>query len=96
MLYDISFDDFNSKIGMTLCRSYRNKNFPKLVIEAILNYANSIGLKKVYGEVYSNNMASIKMVNKNKFFLEGCLKKHKFLDNGFVDIYIYSKFINFV
>ncbi|WP_371327370.1 GNAT family N-acetyltransferase [Nosocomiicoccus sp. HMSC059G07] len=50
-------------------------------------------LNKVFGEIFSNNITCLSFIKKTEFQCEAKLKKHKIIKNNWIDVYIYSRFL---
>lgn len=74
--------------------AFQNKGFATKAIHEILLIAKKkFKLKKIIASLYSNNIASRKVLEKNKFKLEGIIKKKFFSKNKRVDQLIFGKII---
>ena len=68
-----------AELGYWLGRQYWNKGYMTGAIEMILGYAFEVlKVNKVYANVFAANEASQKVLKKNGFEPEGCLKQHSF------------------
>tara|TARA_B100000989_G_scaffold294003_1_gene272273 strand:- start:590 stop:1111 length:522 start_codon:yes stop_codon:yes gene_type:complete len=75
-------------------KNYHNKGIGSLAIRDILIIAKKrFGLKKITAGVYSNNISSTKVLLKNKFKLEGTLKKQYQYKKTRVNGLIYGKYL---
>ena len=75
-IYEIQWGDF--KLGTS-------------IIDTMLNHAfNTLGLNKVYAEVYENDINKIDLFNKNKFSKDANLREHYFHGGKFISSYIFS------
>ena len=75
-------------------KNYLNKGYGKLLIKNIAKLAKKkFILKKIIAGTYSNNIASRKILEFNKFKLEGRIKKQFKFKNKYVDHLIYGKLI---
>ena len=52
---------------------------------------NNLGLKKISAGVYENNGASIRVLEKNAFYLEGVRKAQFLYENNRIDALLYAK-----
>ncbi len=52
----------------------------------------TLGMQKIYLEVFENNYAAVRIYEKNNFITEGLLRKHKKLNGIYQDIRIMSLF----
>ena len=66
-----------AELGYWLGKPYWNKGIATVSAEMMLGYAFGVlRVNKVYAHVFSANPASAKVLEKNGFKLEGCLKQH--------------------
>tara|TARA_A100001035_G_scaffold255048_1_gene229339 strand:- start:5547 stop:6065 length:519 start_codon:yes stop_codon:yes gene_type:complete len=73
---------------------YQNKGFATQAIKKILVIAKKkYKLKKIIASVYSSNIASRKVLEKNKFKLEGIIKKKFIFNKKRLDQLIFGKLI---
>ena len=80
-------------IGYWLAKRYWGDGIITKAIKCVCDYAfKEIKLKKITAEVFTENIASVRVLEKNNFICEGILKKHAFKNNKFYDIAYYSKF----
>ncbi len=75
-------------------KNYLNKGYGKVLIQSISKLAkNKFKLNKIIAGTYSNNIASGKILEFNKFKLEGRIKKQFKFRNKYVDHIIYGKLL---
>ena len=73
---------------------YQNKGFATQAIKKILVISKKkYKLKKIIASVYSSNIASRKVLEKNKFKLEGIIKKKFIFNKKRLDQLIFGKLI---
>lgn len=66
-----------AEIGYWLGRQYWNRGIATASVEMMIGYAFTVlGVNKIYASVFAANTASVKVLEKNRFVLEGCLKQH--------------------
>ena len=88
ILTNIDKNNENCEIGYLIGeKKFWNKGVASFVISQIVEFAfKKIKIKKIISWCYSNNIGSKKVLLKNKFKIEGRLKKfYKFTDNKRVD-----------
>jgi len=86
-LHKIDYISRNAEIGLFIgCPNEQGKGYGTEAERLIANYAFSIGLKKVYGSIFSDNIASLKAAEKNGCEIEGKLKKHIFKNGQWHDV----------
>lgn len=62
-----------------------------VIIDTMLNHGfNTLGLNKIYAEVYENDINKIDLFNKNKFSKDADLREHYFHKGKFISSYIFS------
>lgn len=89
--YDESKEDGNCYLGYAINSKYWNQGFMSETIAAFVKFIfENTTLFKISGHVCTTNKSSIKVLEKNKFKQEGCLKKSCVFDNKVYDDYIYS------
>jgi len=73
---------------------FQNKGLATMAIKKILTLAKQkYKIKKINATLYSNNIASRRVLEKNKFKLEGTIKKKLILKNKRFDQFIFGKLI---
>lgn len=86
----------NKVDGYTFLCFYLSPKYRKNKLGSIIGWYfvhhlfSNYNLRKIYVEIYSYNRASLKLVVKNGFEQEGCLKSHRWHDNQFWDLQIYA------
>ena len=76
-------------------KDFHNKGLGALAIKEMLKLSKKkFKLRKIIAGVYSNNIASKKVLLKNKFKLEGILKKQFIFKKKRINKLIYGKFLN--
>ena len=81
-----------AEIGYWLGKKYWGKGIMTEAIKIVLDYAfNQINLKRIYAKVFIKNKPSVRILEKNKFKLEGILKKELSKKDKLFDVYIYAK-----
>lgn len=62
-----------------------------VIIDTMLNHGfNTLGLNKIYAEVYENDINKIDLFNKNKFSKDADLREHYFHKGKYISSYIFS------
>ena len=81
-----------AEIGYWLAKKYRNQGIMTLAIKKICKSGfKDLNLKRIWAPVFSYNIESKKVLEKNGFVLEGILKKSVIKDKKMVDEWIYAK-----
>lgn len=87
-----NIDNHKGEIGYWLARKLWNHGVITEAIKVITNFGfRKLKLRRIYAHVVSNNKSSIKVLQKNRYKLEGIMRKHHFRDNKFMNIMIYAK-----
>jgi RimJ/RimL family protein N-acetyltransferase len=82
------------EIGYFLGEAFWGKGIATFAVSLLLEYIrNHFDVIRIYAEVFSHNTASMKVLEKNGFHLEGIRKKAVIKDNVVLDDYVWVKFI---
>lgn len=93
MLFDFDKEANHAEIGYVLNDSAWGKGYGTETVKLISDFAfETLMCRKLYARVVHVNMGSAKVLEKNKFVLEGRLKDHYFIDGDYYDSLIYAKF----
>jgi RimJ/RimL family protein N-acetyltransferase len=83
---------FNGEIGYWLGEDFQGRGIATTVVSQIVKMAfEEYNLLRAYAEVYSNNPASVRVLEKNGFSLEARLLKSIVKDNKLLDLLVFSK-----
>lgn len=86
---------YNCELGYWIGEPYWGKGIASACIDYFTNYLfQNYKINRVYGDVFSNNPASGKVLEKNGFKKEATLEKAAFKNGFFIDIWVYSKLKN--
>lgn len=81
------------ELGYFVLKDFRKKGIASEVVKLVVEKGFSeFGMMKIWAEVDSDNLGSVKVLKKNDFELEGNLKKQIFKKNKYVDELYYSRF----
>lgn len=81
------------EIDYWISNKHAGKGIVSEAIKIIIVYAfHELVLLKVISKIFTKNIASARVLEKNGFELEGVLKKQGFKNNEYYDIGYYSKF----
>ncbi|MFK8051046.1 MAG: GNAT family N-acetyltransferase [Halioglobus sp.] len=84
---------YSCEMGYWLGERYWGKGFATSVVAKLKSLAFSeYEVKRLYGPVAGGNNASMRVLEKNGFVLEGVLKKHQYLRGTFYDEHIYATY----
>lgn len=82
-----------AEFGFWLGKDYWNKGIASKAAAEVVKFGFSeLNLLKIYAQVFTRNVASIRVLEKTGFSREAFLKSHIYHRNKFEDIYIYSIF----
>lgn len=82
------------EIGYFLGEPFWGRGIATVAVELLLEYVKTqFDVIRVFAEVFSHNTASMKVLEKNGFHLEGIRKKAVIKDNVLMDDYVWVKFI---
>lgn len=89
--YSIKWEHFRSEIGYMILPEYENKGIATEAVGLCLNFGFSfMNLHSVEAIINSENSASAKVLEKNKFVKEAHFKENEFYNRKFYDTVIYS------
>jgi ribosomal-protein-alanine N-acetyltransferase len=84
-------EHYRGEIGYGLHPQYHGKGLMQEAIAAIIDFGfNEIGLHSIEANVDKDNVASIKLLERNKFVKEAHYKENYFFEGKFIDSVIYS------
>lgn len=87
----IQKEHYRAEIGYVLHPAYQGKGIMHEAITAVLDYGFKVmGLHSVEANVNPENIASIKLLEKNGFIREACFKENYHYNGKFLDSAIYS------
>ncbi len=82
------------EIGYFLGEAHWGKGIATLAVGLLLQYIKmNFDVFRVYAEVFGHNIASMKVLEKNGFHLEGIRQKAVIKNNIILDDYVWVKFI---
>jgi [ribosomal protein S5]-alanine N-acetyltransferase len=81
----------NAEIGYWIGESFWHKGILSQAVPQVVQYAfQHFDITRLFGRVYSNNIASQKLLEKSDFVLEARLEKTVFKNGEFLDELIYG------
>lgn len=92
-LFDYNPRNHSAEFGYYLPKHNRNKGLGSILLGQFIDisFANSdYKLNKLYATTASNNIPSIKLLEKYKFSLDGRLREHYWIDESKYDQCVYS------
>jgi ribosomal protein S18 acetylase RimI-like enzyme len=81
-------------LGMCVRQDYRKKGIGSALLDTAIKAARDYGLERIELEVYTSNIAAIRMYEKRGFLVEGIKRKARKLDTRYYDIQIMALFLN--
>ena len=82
---------FTAEIGYWLAEPFWNNGIISKAVSTFCNHLfNNFNFKHLTASIYEGNDASMKVVQKAGFILEGVLRKNVYKGNKFLDQYIYG------
>lgn len=93
MIFNFDHDAKHAEIGYVFHRNHWGKGYCTEAVTLMNDFAfDSLNLHKLHARVVSPNIGSIRVLEKNGFKLEGCLKDYFFIDNSYYDEMLFGKF----
>lgn len=85
-----------ASFGMSVLNEYRRHGVGSALLTELLLWAKKHQLKRIELEVFSNNLAAIKLYERAGFQVEGVKKEAVRVDSGFVDILQMVKLVDYL
>jgi len=90
-LYNIRWFNRTAYITFYLYPEFRGKGISKMMLKEFVNLCfSTLNLNRLTAEVYSYNIRSIKVLEALGFRNEGCLRKARYYNGSYHDIFIYG------
>jgi ribosomal-protein-alanine N-acetyltransferase len=84
-------EHFRAEIGYLLHPDYQGKGIMQEALEEVLDFGfRTLKLHSIEANVNPNNLASIKLLERNRFIKEAYFKENYYYDGKFLDTAIYS------
>ena len=81
-----------AEIGYWLGKKYWNKGVMTKAVKLVTDFGfRNLKLKRIYAHIRPENKASIIVLERNRFKLEGLMRKEAFKDGKFIDALLYAK-----
>lgn len=81
----------SAEIGYWVSEQYWGKSIATNAVKEIVNYTfNHFDIVRIFTGVFSNNQSSVRVLEKNGFVFEGCLRKSVFKNEQLIDQLMYS------
>ncbi len=91
----VGFDNIEghkAEVGYWLDKRYRGRGITTLALKKITVFGfNKVGFRRIYATVFPWNKASMKVLEKAGYELEGILKKYTKKGTRFLDCYLFAK-----
>ena len=92
----IGFKDISPKhkaeIGYWIGKKYRNIGLITEAVRVVTDFGFSkLKFRRIYATVFPANKSSARVLEKNKYILEGKMRNYTKKDGNFIDIFLYSK-----
>jgi [ribosomal protein S5]-alanine N-acetyltransferase len=82
----------SAAVGYWLAQSHWGKGIATSALEQLTERVfNTTDIVRLYAHVFDGNIASIKVLQKCGYILEGMLRKAIFKNDGFLDAYLYAR-----
>lgn len=93
MIFNFDREANHAEIGYVFHSSFWGKGYGTETIALMNDFAfDTLNLHKLHARVVGANIGSIRVLEKNGFKLEGCLKDYYFIDNSYYDGMIFGKY----
>lgn len=93
-IYEIDNREKFAMIGMALVKEYRGRNIGKIVLHLLFRHLmNNYNICHIRGEVYSNNIASLRFMEKMDFIRNEAQTKDMKMNGKVIQRYVYDKSI---
>lgn len=92
-LFDYNPRNHSAEFGYYFPEGNRKKGFGSIMLKKFLNISfgdEEFSLNKLYATTASNNAASISLLKKFNFHLDGIMREHYWIDSQRYDQHIYS------
>lgn len=82
----------SAELGYFVGESYWQKGIAGVAVRGMVEYGfETLHLHRIFASVYAHNKASMRVLEKNGFVLEGIKKQAVLKNNTFIDEHIYGK-----
>jgi len=90
--FDFDLENMNCSLFYQVLKDYRNKGYATEAVGLICKYCfKSIGIHRLYAYITPGNIASIKVLEKNGFRIEGVLRDMEYYKNQYWDGILMAK-----
>lgn len=92
MIFNFNHEAKHAEIGYVFHSRHWGKGYGTETVALMDNFAfDALSLHKLHARVVSANIGSMRILEKNDFKLEGCLKDYFFIDNTYYDEMLFGK-----
>ena len=89
--YRIQWENFRSEIGYMLSPEHQGKGIATEAVQLVIEYGfKEMKMHSLEAVIDPDNIASAKVLEKNKFVKEAHFKENEFYDGKFLDAVVYS------
>lgn len=89
--WQLKKEHYRAEIGYLLSPDFQRKGIMQEALTAVINFGfNVIKFHSIEADVDPNNIASMILLERNKFVKEGYFKENYFFDGKFADTVVYS------
>jgi len=93
MMFNFDREANHAEIGYVFHSDYWGKGYGSEAVALMTSFAfDSLCLRKLHARVVSANIGSVRVLEKNGFKLEGCLKNYFYIEGSFYDFMLFGKF----
>ena len=90
-LHDIS-KDHKAEIGYWITKKYQGRGIASKAVKEVTNFGfHTFKLKRITAHIFSENKASVRVVEKSGYKFEGVLKKYIRKNGKYYDALLYAK-----
>lgn len=97
LIGSVGVDDFKIgtthrvEVGYWLAKAYQDQGLINDALSVFIQYAfNNLEVTRLTAHTLDFNVASAKILEKNRFKLEGCLRQHTRTRNGIFDTFVWG------
>jgi len=92
MVFNFNHDAKHAEIGYVFHKDYWGKGYGSEAVRLMNNFAfEYLKLHKLHARVVNANIGSIRVLERNGFVLEGCLKDYHYVEDAYYDSLLFGK-----
>lgn len=93
-LKDIDHQDRKAHVGYWIGKEFRSRGIASEALELVCQFSlETLKLNRLYTRVLENNPASMKVLLKNGFSIEGYERDSMFLDGKFISMFLFGRIL---